>query len=75
MEVREAYHIARWVSDTKQKESFYSSLGLDMERVETLYPSVQHLEDAMDHSREPRSFRIWGWRITISRESDTNVLD
>lgn len=67
VDVEDAYEIARTIPDVKHREAMYAYFGMDMKRVEAIYPKIQRLETSWHDSVEKKwVIEVAGkWRITI----------
>ena len=67
IDVEDAYQIARTIPEPRHREAMYAYFGMDMQRVETLYPQLRKLEAVWQDPQQTKMvFEIFGkWRITI----------
>ena len=76
-EVHEVYVSAQSIYNKQRREAFYACQGLDMDKVERIYPTLAKLEIAYDASPEPEpvspivkqswQWRIFSWLITFEK--------
>lgn len=60
-DVKEAYEIARVNPCPKEREAFYACLGMDIQQVERLLPSIIILEKAWEMEKTAAKKQKNGW--------------
>jgi hypothetical protein len=68
-DVRDAFELASLVTRRDQREALYACYGLDIDRVESLYPTVDYLNrcyyNSTRNTKVPRTIHFGPFKITL----------